>query len=296
MIEFNSFKNDVFYFTSTDNSIIQKAKDEYFTNENDLSTNFNEWLIHDFKINGKNMVDLFIEKNKAKYETNREGYDLINNSIVSFFEMLITPNNIILKDIFTNRDFVLENYDGEKNNSFLRARIYLKDEKCYISDDLVYYSDEYKSTFKKAIFEKYNEYCSTNSNIGIEEFVLENSILIYKFNDIVEDVIDSMMIDEDEFLVYQSIFNFKDLDAVKKVLNEDNSIVFVGDLSELTYEISIDSDLNTVIGEIIIDGSKIEVEARNQNDLEILKIYIENIGENIFFYYKDEVISLDNLF
>lgn len=295
MINFNVLKDELLFFvTSKKEYLIDIAKKEYFNDDNyKNSSNFNEWLIHDFKFNGKRVIDFFMLEEEELYNRNKKEYDLFSNSMVSFFEMVITPNNIILKDIFTNKDYMLTNYDGVNENGFLRTRIYIDSTKCYIADDIYYYPLEYKSSFKKIVFEKYNEYCSMNFNISIEEFIKENSILIYKFNDIVEDVISNMISDEEELLVYQSVYTFKDKVDIIEIIENDKNIAKVDDN---VYQISIKlQDGENIISEMIVESNRLEIECKTEKDLFATKIYIEEILTKYINFFADEIVSLDSL-
>lgn len=279
---------------------IEKAKKMFLLElDDDIANGFTNWLIHDFSYDGIKAVDLYkksIATSMDKYikdnDEAKDYLDVISGSLFSFFDLVKTENNVILKDIITRKDYLLSVSDFEISESLVVGRIYFDEDKVILSEEHTLYSESFKDVFRKGILEKYNDYIRVHGIIEIEDFVKDNSSIFYKFIDVVNDADAAVNFDDEDFSVHQSVYALKNRANVIAILDKvKDSIKEEYDEDESTYIIK----LGEMTCEIIVLKDKLELECLNQYELDIFKEKIGNLLDGNMIYMKDEVLTIDQM-
>lgn len=288
----NQILDEMLFFISKKENrfIISKGREEFdVKDEFSVPKGFFEWLVHDFIVEDRLIIDIL----KENMEINQNVYDGIINSYISVFDVIKTKNNTILKDIFTGNDFkILEDLRFESEGIIL-TRVYpYKDGYIVLENDT--YDNSFKSIFKKIILEKYNQYCSMYEPIDIECFLKDKSLLIYKFYEVIEDVIEKEN-DYDEFSLYQSLYMIQDKEKVNSILKKSDLIEFDEEYqNESVYKV-YDENKHNIIAEIVVTNNKLELECANKDYLDRCNELIDSIlGVNVA-HVKNEVLSIDDI-
>lgn len=281
----------LFFLSKKENGFIINSGREAFgvKDEFDVPKGFFDWLVHDYKINGKHILDI-LKENK---EIDCEVYEGIKNSYISVFNIIKTKNNVILKDIFTGNDFRLLEDLNIDDEGILLTRVYpYKDGYLLLENQA--YADSFKSTFKKSILEKYNEYCAVYEPMDIEEFIKSKSLLVYKFYEVVENVIEEEH-NHDDYYVYQGTFMIQDMDKFNDIIKKLDFVKFDDEFdSERIYSV-YDSSISNILAEMVIKLKTIEIECSAKEYLDTVCQMLEEAFESSIVHVKNEVLSIDDI-
>lgn len=285
---FNDFKDDLLYFILKDENkyFVEKAKEKFFIDdEHETGLGFTSWLIHDCEIDGKKAVDLYSDHN-TDFD---EDYLLVmKNSLFSFFELIKTQNNTILKDIITRKDYLLSGDDKNIEGELLAGRIYFIKDKIALSEEMTTFEKSFVEVFRKGILEKYNLYTKMSGMVSIDDFVEGNPIVFYKYLDVADQSDAIMNFDDDDLRVYQGLFGFSDKKEIIEILKSDSHISMLDD-----DEFIILNEGDRC--ELILLDNRFELECVTNSELESFKQLISEIFGDKVVHIGDEVITLDNL-
>lgn len=285
---FNEFKDDLLYFILKEENkyFVEKAKERFFIDdEHETGLGFTSWLIHDCEIDGRKAVDIYSEKNT---DFDQDYLLVMKNSLFSFYELIKTQNNTILKDIITRKDYLLSDEDKNIDGELLAGRIYFIKDKIALSDEITSFERSFVEVFRKGILEKYNEYTKMSGMVSIDDFVEGNPIIFYKYLDVADQSDAIMNFDDDDLRVYQGIFGFSDKKEVIKILKEDDHVTMLDD----------DEFIIVYEGErceLILLDNRFELECVTKSELEAFKQLVLEMFEEKVAHLGDEVITLDNL-
>lgn len=288
MERFNEFKDDLLYFILKEENryFVEKAKEKFFIDdEHETGLGFTSWLIHDCEIDGKKAVDIYSEVNS---DVDQDYLLVMKNSLFSFYELIKTQNNTILKDIITRKDYLLSKEDKDIEGELLAGRIYFIKDRVAISDEITPFEKSFVDVFRKGILEKYNEYTKISGMISIDDFVEGNPIVFYKYLDVADQSDSIMNFDDDDLRVYQGVFGFTDKKDIIDTLKNDEHINMIDD----------DEFIITYEGErceLIIFDNRFELECVTNSELEAFKGFIIEVFGDKVIHLGDEVITLDNL-
>jgi hypothetical protein len=281
----------LFFLSKKENGFIINSGREDFGVKDEFSVpkGFFEWLVHDYKINDKYILDI-LKENK---EIDPEVYKGIKDSYISVFDIIKTKNNVILKDIFSGNDFKLLEDLNIDDGGILLTRVYpYKDG--YLLLENQSYSESFKTTFKKSILEKYNEYCAVYEPMDIEEFIKSKSLLVYKFYEVVENVIEADQ-DQEDLYVYQGTFMIQDMDKFNDIIKGLDYIKFDDEYeSERIYKVYDDS-ATSILAEMVITLKKIEIECSSKDYLDAVCQMLDESFANSIVHVKNEVLSIDDI-
>ncbi|MCH4887749.1 hypothetical protein EZV73_09200 [Acidaminobacter sp. JC074] len=250
----------------------------------DIEHGFNQWLIHDYRnAKGETMAELILED---------EMKDVLMNSIHSVFKVIFEKNKIVFKDLFTAVDYVIESSETFENNDLVSVRIYPVEGKYLVVDNPEFYGAELEMTIRQSIMNKYNEYCSSNAPMGIEDFIKDNSQLIYHLTNIIH-YYENEMMEDDDMVVYVAEYAIKERELVlDMLLNTDHFQILETYEDEMTLVVLDDG---VQIGEALVTSHKIELEAKSQTILDIGKSLIHKYAGDSAVFIKDLELGLDDL-
>lgn len=285
------FKNEI----QSASELFSKSDD----NDLKLSTDvgFTDWYIHDYKFSNQLfLVDSF-RKDRTLESNEKEILDSIENSILSIFEIHGDEGKFFIKDIFTKRDYAIQNqaFLAISNAEDLHLMRIYPSESLFIVLESTVVGSNFKEVLIKTLFEHYNQYSRIAGAVDIEGFVKNNPLVIYKIAHILEEL-EFETVFEDEYKVYQSVYIYKEVKDVLRVLDSNDR--FECTLNEgdcFVYKFLDKEDKTIEISEIVLCDNRLEAECLNSIDLEDVKKHIEELLEGIVVYVGDEIVDFDDL-
>jgi hypothetical protein len=216
----------------------------------------------------------------------------IENSTFSVFRVIETDQRKFLKDVFTKEDYIIDN-EKRIDRAPIIARIINFKQKNIIIEVIEKWAESSEKGIKQAILKKYNEIYSENRNMGIDEFIQKNAIVIYKYLMIYKDVEIKSVFEDEEYYVYQTLYKILVSDVFYKKIKSSKAFVFQTDeFKNKIYELYQDKAL---LAEIEIINDKFNVECRSQEELNESNLLIETILSDSVLKLKDEVLNIEDL-
>ncbi len=250
----------------------------------DIEQGFNQWFIHDYKNSqGKTMTELVLEDDMK---------DVLMHSIHSVFKVMVEKNHIVFKDLFTSVDYVIDSSEVYENSDLVSVRIYPINGKYVLIDNPEFYGKELEMTIRQSIMNKYNEYCSTHSPMGIEVFIKENSQLIYHLTNIIH-FYENEMMEDDEMLVYVAEYAIKGREELLDLLLNTNHFQIIETFEDEMTLVILDDGIQ--IGEVLVTSHKLELETKSRTILDIGKTLINEYAGDKAVFIKDLELGLDDL-
>lgn len=259
----------------------------------DLEHGFNSWLIHDYqKKNGSYIIKDYLLNKNIDVVDGIDLFKLINESIFSIFKVSIQKDNVVFKDIITQVDYLIETDQKFNNADIIKIRIYPSNNKYYIVDNGAYFTEEFEPTIRKSVMSKYNEYCSTNEPMGIDEFVKKHSVLIYHLANII-DYYESELSVEDNLSVHMATYAVKNREPLIERLLLSGAFQ-IAETYDDEMVLTLLSD-ESQVAEIVITVNKIEIEATTKTLLSYAKTEFEKASGELAVFVKDEELFLEDL-
>lgn len=259
--------------------------------EESFEMGFNFWLILEYTFkNGSSFINELMLKNELDQQHSKI-LTALKDSFISIFEVKKTEREVFLKDIFTNNDYPIENYNFEAEE-LVSTRIVTIEGNNYITDELTTWESRYKSSIKKSILEKYNEYSKQNKHATLEYFIKNNALLIYKFLIILKNSEVELVFQDEEFYVFQSIYVIKDHEGFNQIIKKSKQLETHPDYDGEVVMLKED-DLK--ISEIVIKNEKIEVECTSKEELKEANTLVEEVFGDTIQKVKDEVLNIEDL-
>jgi hypothetical protein len=273
---------------------IEKAHDLYMKGlpEGTIELGFNNWLIFDYKFdNGSSFIEEYYKNNNLN-DVEISLLQAIENSTFSVFRVIETDQRKFLKDVFTKEDYIIDN-EKRIDRAPIIARIINFKQKNIIVEVIEKWAESSEKGIKQAILKKYNEIFSENRNMGIDEFIQKNAIVIYKYLMIYKDVEIKSVFEDEEYYVYQTLYKILVSDVFYKKIKSSKAFVFQTDeFKNKIYELYQDKAL---LAEIEIINDKFNVECRSQEELNESNLLIETILSDSVLKLKDEVLNIEDL-
>ena len=169
-------------------SLLKKAEDRFLITEDKTDTvGFAEWFIFNYRDeqSNKRLIDYYtLSEQSANIPEVMEAFEAIKASKRSLYEVRSDREQAVLKDIFNNDDFIIENTIVELDQ-MISGRIVTLDHKHYLIGDIFEIESHYKESIVKYILEQYNQYTISMGLMTLDAFLDINGHLIYKVTDIV---------------------------------------------------------------------------------------------------------------
>lgn len=248
---------------------------------------FTEWFIFNFREeeNSLRLIDQY---------TDSEQDDLlraVKASFRSYFTVAIEHNQMILKDLFTQQDYRIENCIL-KEDQVVSVRIVTFHHQHFIVGDMFELELTYKDAIKKYVLEQYNHYTVQNGLISMELFLESQAHLLYKVLTIVTRV-DEENAFEEELTLHQATYGFICSHDMLYDRLLDLPVVILADEDEEPILRVIEEDV--IIAEIEIEEKVFHILCNNESHLRKMMSVMEPIpGEDIAFL-KTEIFTLEDL-
>ncbi len=291
-IEAMLIKSIEYFLAKHSNKVIEAAKTEYLSGiDGDYKEfGFDNWFLCDFKYDHKDMMTYY-QQNQPVLGEEKIVLESIQNSWFSYFEVFEVEGKSLLKDLFTKADYQVENSELLAGGTIVAARLYPCERKYYI-EILENFDGEMHKHVTGAVLSKYNEFCSQNQTIEIEEFIKTQSLLLYKFMNVFKNVSLQDSDADEEFMVYQSDYVFDNRDKVIELISTEGSFEFVEkEEDEEIYSIIHEGE----VIEIVISTNKLELEASTEAIRQVIKTKVEELLKGYITFVQDIILNIDDI-
>lgn len=307
--EFKILENEVFnkvlYFSLSDeySNEVDRAKNIFRTilERNSYSyneKNFTSWLLWDYKLENKNnFFQEYKRINGSKLiEKQYNMLESIMNSYLSIYEIVPYKKNKKLIDIFSKKKFDIEQgIEKIGSKDLLIARIVDFQGQNYVLDEYLTLDKAFQSAIEKSFYEKFQNYKEKNGVFNMEQFIIESSLLLYSFADIVDDLVRKQIEDNNQYSVYQSNYAVLDYDNLYEALSKSMIIELDYKHSGAFFYIMYEKGKKRVLSEIVLFKEKLEIECTSEGDNNRAKQIIEDIANDSIKYMSDEFITMDDI-
>ncbi len=255
--------------------------------ETQLDRGFNDWIIHDYIFEGQYaLIDLY----KSNHEVDESLVKAFSESRISYYTLVKTGNNLILKDLFDHSDYLLGNEVLLDETAVHFSRLYPYAGKYYFLDEMTTFDQSHRESLLKGIMTRFNEAKNTIGYLGIGEFIKQNSFLLYVYSNIVDDLYVATE-ESDSFDMYSSVYVISKRDEFEKLIQSDFHIRALAKEHGI-YQLY---DGLGLLGEIVDLKDKVEFEFISLESLEMGKALIEEVFGKILVHVEDAIVKLDDL-
>jgi len=276
-------------------NLIKKAEDRFLITEDKTDTvGFAEWFIFNYRDAQKNekLIDHYkLSDQSADIPEVVEALDAVKASKRSLYEVRSDRDQAVLKDIFNNDDFIIENTIVELDQ-MISGRIVTLGHKHYLIGDIYEIESHYKESIVKFILDQYNQYTNSMGRMTLDAFLDIQGHLIYKVKDIVNSI-DEENSFEEELMLYQATYGFRcTQEALYDRILEINLPVFPDEDDEPILRVMQE---DVIIAEIEITNGQFYVLCNNEAHLhQMIDLMNTVINEDIVFL-KTETYTLEEL-
>lgn len=296
MEKFNDLTEELLILTTENQYIdeIKHAHDVFMQGlpEDTVEIGFNQWLIFDYFFrNGSTFINE-LYKRKPENSDDINYLKALEQSTFSVFQIHEGNKQSFLKEIFTKNDYKIENSISQ-HSSPLIARVVTLNRKHYLLNTVDIWQESSIKSIRQSILKKYNEVHNTDKSITIERFIKEYSMVLYKYLMIYKDAEIKSVFEDEEFYVYQSLYQLKKKKDFNDIVNESNVIKFQTD--EYENKIFELYDGGLVVAEIELIKDQFNVECKNQEDLDLANELLADIFDDSIVKIKDEILNIEDL-
>lgn len=270
---------------------LEKAYEQFtlgeVAEETQLDRGFNDWIIHDYIFEGQyHLIDLY----KSNHEIDEKLAKAFAESRISYYTLVKTGNNLILKDLFDHSDYLLGNEVLLDETAVHFTRLYPFSGKYYFLDELTTFDQSHRESLIRGIMTRFSEAKNTIGYLEIGEFIKKNSFLLYIYSNIVDDLY--VASDESEsFDMYSSVYVISNRDDFERLMKSDFHIRALAKEHGI-YQLY---DGLGLLGEIVDLKDKVEFEFISLESLETGKKLIEEVFAETLVHVEDLVVKLDDL-
>lgn len=268
--------------------IIAKA-DKAYRAEDDPQAHadqFENYLLYDYKVDGQSFAALFAAADRPYSDF----FKAVNHYYFSGFEVMRHDAHVFLKDVFTKRDFVLLNPEVLEGESFLVGRVFGFADGYVLAPDFEIYAKETMEAFKRAILERH---ATERQNEALETFIERNALLMMRYLDVLETIMEAEQSDEETYLVHQSTYLHQNTEKIKEALQASPDCELALDEPEdLIFRLMYEGD---IIAEIVLMKNKAVLECVEETALSQSRKWFEALLGDLVVHFADEVLTLDDL-
>ena len=271
---------------------LKKAEGIFVLNEDHSdSEGFAEWFIFNYRLtqSQKTLVEMF------KYNTQQEddaiALESLRKSKRSIFELKTEREKRVLKDLFTQEDYVLS-HEVFEEDQLISARLATCEGGHYLVGDIYTIESSFKESLKKYVLEQYNQYCITSGQVSWDVFLDLNAQLLYKVMGILTRVEEENTV-ENELMLYQATYAFLcSIDALHDQFIQIDLPIFADEDEEPILRVMEEEN---VIAEIEITNGQFYVLCNTQEHLDHMMTLLEAMLTSEIVFVKTEQFTLEDL-
>ncbi|MFZ5966488.1 MAG: hypothetical protein ACOYVK_04855 [Bacillota bacterium] len=283
---------------------IEEAKNIFYGNsdeaqrEEEITLDFNSWLMYDFK---DKKHQSFFEKYYLSMSASlkHEEKDIFLKRLrayPSLYEIKEKKENrIVLTDVFSKAEKSIKGRIAEsiEDGELIMARLYPHENGFGILGNMMSIPKVFKSSIERNMINKYQEFQSKNLYATWEDFLRENSILLYRYIGVIGNVLMHQDADEDIYKVWLSTYLIRDFKKVKAHLLNHKSIQM--DYEEQGLSVLKLHMNRKILAEIELTSTTLEIESNCEKDRKKSKALLEEFLGDMIVHYKDEVLGIDEI-
>lgn len=264
---------------------IFKRPFSHFDLDVDIEHGFNGWLIHDYKFrDGQTLAKKVLDSDQM--------ISIITESVYSVFLVNHEKQNIVFKDLFTGRDYVLNTEQAFEAGDLLSVRLYPVGEKYLVLDNAEFYEPSMEQSIRQSVMSKYNEYCSSNEPIGIDVFVKEHSQLVYHLTNIIH-YYEAELEEESDLAVFIAEYGIKEREILLDSLLATDYFQIIETYEDEMTLILLDDGIQ--IAELLVTSHKLEIEANSKAELSLSRSILDQHADGRAAFLKEAELSLDDV-
>ncbi len=257
------------------------------------------WLIWNYKSDNSNSIieQYRTDENKNLSDSERIILTSLIDGFFSVYKINKIGNQLILKDIFSDIEFITEdtfNSNEINNNDLLIGRIYSFQNKNYIYDEYTIIDKSFKNMIVKNIYEKFETHKSKGYSYEIKDFIQNNSLVVLKMGVIINQLL-SEQSNNNNYKVWQNTYVYIEKNLILEKLQKRNFIEKDYDEDGITYLRLFDLKNEKILAEIVMSENKMELECNSEEEANKSKLIIEELAGGDIKHLKDEVLNLDDL-
>lgn len=251
------------------------------------------YMLYDHKMaNGKSFFDNY--KNRMSGSL----LDSITRIRFGLYEVVQYPSGLSLKDPVCKEDFKMDDMPELDPGTLIIGRIIGTKDGNFLDDDFVEYPNSYLDAFRKSLLEKYNEFISNGTPLMVDKFITDFPLVLMTFADVVTDIEHETFEDVDNYIVYQSVYLTPNSKDVMEIIRTEKD--FEVTLDESSYLVAnfyndIEDDVTELIGEVVVDGKRIEIDCTSEEQRQMVKVKIEKLFGDQVTHFKDDILTLEDL-
>lgn len=271
---------------------LKKAEGIFVLNEDQSdSEGFAEWFIFNYRLtkSQKTLVEMF--KYNAQQEEEAIALESLRKSKRSIFELKTEREKRVLKDLFTQEDYVLS-HEVFEEDQLISARLATCEGCHYLIGDIYTIESSFKESLKKYVLDQYNQYCIQSGQVSWDVFLDINAQLLYKVMGILTRVEEENTV-ENELILYQATYAFLcSIDALHDQFIKIELPVFADEDEEPILRVM---EEDSVIAEIEITNGQFYVLCNTQEHLDKMMTLLESMLSSEIVFVKTEQFTLEDL-
>lgn len=271
---------------------LKDAEKKFVQNDDHSDTDgFAEWFIFNYRDPETNEQIIDLYEVSDENDADRALIKAIKDSRRSIFEIRLEHEKTAFKDIFSNEDYIVENFiTGE--GQLASARLIEFKGKYYLIGDYFELELDYKDSIKKYLLDQYNQYTIVHGPMPLNDFFDLNGHLIFKVMGIIQNVSEENAFDEG-LLLYQATYAFKcSMEALYEQLMRVELPVYADEEEEPILRVMDD---DTILAEIEVTNGMFYVLCNDERHLNIMLDIIKPILDDSIVFVKSETFTLEDM-
>lgn len=205
--------------------------------------------------------------------------------------MKVERDQVYLKDIFTNDDYLVSSTFLEADR-LVSARLITVEGENAIVGDTFEMDTFYLESIRKYLLDQYNQFVQTNGMMSLTDFLDLNGHLLYKVMTILTQV-DEENSDSEELVLYQATYAFNcPMDVLYDKMLNLSLPVFSDEDEEPILRVMKEDE---IVAEIEITNGQFYVLCNNTAHREMMHGVIAQVLDETIVFLKDDVFSLEDL-
>jgi|GEM_PF-4804028 len=264
-----------------------------------MDRDFNSWLIYDYKMdNNKTLLEsYFLKYSNDLPQAEKNILQQTIHSVPSIYVLKErNGDHGLFQDIFQNTEYLIkeDRFEDYHINDLVFSRVIKVEENYLFFGNKSNIPSVFKTTISRNIIAHFEDYKSQNQYPNWDSFLDKNRILLYKYSNVVADVLNESVEENDEkYRVWQSTYLISDFKKVEHILKQQEFIKLDDEeYGSVVFKIFHEEHL---LAEFVLTKNRGEIECNSAQDRKKAREILESALGEYIKHYKDEVIGIDDI-